>query len=81
MQIYTKGGLAIDQCAHRLMDARRNPNFIPGMKKEQYSAVYHEEGLYSVLDSKRGILSLVYAGNPTVAIEKVKGMEVPCGRP
>lgn len=79
MQIYNKGGLAIDQCAHRLMEARGNRSFIPGLQKEQYSAFYHEERLYSVWDSKRKILSLVYAGNPTVAIEKVRGAEVPDG--
>ena len=79
MLIYNKGALAVDQCAHRLMETRGNPNFIPGLQKEQYSAFYHEDKLYSVWDSKRKILSLVYVREPTAAIEKVKGMAVPDG--
>ena len=79
MMIYYKGGGMANQCAHLLMDKRGNPEYIPCTQKDEYTAVYHEERLYSVFDSKRGILSLVYAGNPTVAIEKVKGAVLPDG--
>lgn len=79
MTIYHKGGGIVNQCAHLLMARHGNHSFIPALQIEQYMAVYHEERLYSVWDSKREILSLVYARDPATAIEKVKGMEVPDG--
>lgn len=79
MTIYHKGASQKDQCAHLLMDSPPDPDWHGSTVIGNWIAYYHEERLYSVWDSKRGILSLVYAGNPTVAIEKVKGAELPDG--
>lgn len=64
--------LRLDKAAHKLM------NFIPGdvvgaTTKGAYTAFYHQERLYSVRNAQTGIVSLVYAGNPFEAIDKVKG--------
>ena len=79
MTICNKGALVIDQCAHRLMETWSSPSFIPDARKDRYTAFYHEDRLFSVWDSKRKILALVYAGSRDAAIEKVRRTDGPDG--
>lgn len=58
----------IDKAAHDLIDFIADKAWIEG----GYSAYYHEDRLYSVRDTKRGIVSLVKAKSPVDAIAKVK---------
>ena len=73
MKLCNKGGLTIDRMAHTLMDF--NPMNAHGATyQDGYLAFYHEERLYSVRDIERKIVSLVYAGSPYEAIEKVRNV-------
>ena len=66
-----KGATSIDRMAHSLMEF--NPLNCHGRTVvDGYIAFYHEERLYSVRDIKKGIVSLVYAGSPYDAIDKVR---------
>lgn len=67
-----KSGTVIDRAAHTLMEFNPSVNLCGTTYQDGYMAFYHEERLYSVRDIERGIVSLVYAGNPYEAIEKVK---------
>lgn len=70
-----KGASQIDKMAHKLMDF--NPlNAFGRTVVDGYLAFYHENGLYSVRNIDRGIVSLVYARNPYQAIELVRGSSV-----
>lgn len=73
MKISDKGGLTIDRMAHTLMEF--NPlNASGATYQDGYLAFYHEERLYSVRNIEKGIVSLVRAGSPYEAIEKVRGI-------
>ena len=58
----------IDNAAHTLIDFRADKAWIEG----GHSAYYHEDRLYSVRDTKSGIVSLVHAKSPADAIGRVK---------
>ena len=73
MKLSDKGGMRIDRIAHTLMEFSPSVNVSGTTYKDGYIAFYHEEGLYSVRDIGCGTLTLVCAGNPYEAIEKVKG--------
>ena len=69
-----KGASRLDKGAHNLMeffDGRNGDELVGFTRVGQYIAFYHEERLYSVYDKQRGTCTLVYAGNPYKAIEKV----------
>ena len=66
-----KGATSTDRMAHSLMEF--NPLNDPGRTVvDGYIAFYHEERLYSVRNITKGIVSLVYAGSPYDAIDKVR---------
>lgn len=61
-------GDTIDRAAHTLIDFTADKAWI----ENEYLAYYHEDRLYSVRDTKRGVVSLVKAASPADAIAKVK---------
>ena len=72
MKLSGKGGMRIDRIAHTIMEFDPSANANGTTRKDGYTAFYHEESLYSVRDIERGTVTLVYAGNPYEAIEKLK---------
>lgn len=60
----------LDKGAHRLMAFWAVINTDENSNGE---AFYHQDRLYSVVDKRNGIVSLVFAANPREAKEKVKG--------
>ena len=58
----------IDNAAHTLAAFKATKAWVEG----ELEAYYHEDRLYSVRDTKRGIVSLVEAKSPVDAIAKVK---------
>lgn len=69
-----KGSSRLDKGAHNLMEffkGRMGDELHGFTRVGEYIAFYHEERLYSVYDKQRGTCTLVYAGSPYKAIEKV----------
>lgn len=69
----------IDKAAHRIFEFHITTilyscDFIDG----EWRVFYHEERLYSVLNSKNPIISLVYADSPHDAIRRVKNAWKEC---
>jgi hypothetical protein len=71
--------IPVDKAAHRIFDFHitsilSSKAFIDG----EWRVFYHEERLYSVFNSKRSIISLVYANSPHDAIRRVKNAWKEC---
>ena len=63
----------VDKAAHRVCEFHRNSILCSGTVIDgEWRVFYHEERLYSVYNSKRYIISLVYANSPYDAIRRVK---------
>ena len=68
----SKGATRTDKAAHMVMDFIPNPAYSGVTSKYGYIAFYHEEGLCSVRNMGNGIVGLVYASNPTEAIDRIR---------
>ncbi len=68
----------IDKAAHRVVDFHLNSMLLCGLNGTfidgDFVAFYHEERLYSVKNSKTGIVFLVYANSYSDAIRRVKNV-------
>ena len=64
----------VDKAAHRVCDFHRHSVLCSSgtVIDGEWRVFYHEERLYSVYNSKRYIISLVYANSPYDAIRRVK---------
>ena len=64
----------VDKAAHRVCDFYRHSVLCSSgtVIDGEWRVFYHEERLYSVYNSKRYIISLVYANSPYDAIRRVK---------
>lgn len=63
----------IDKAAHRVADFHLLSRLLCGIFVDgNYQAYYHEDRLYSVKNTKSGIVSLVYANSPHDAIRRCK---------
>lgn len=69
---YSIDNVRVDDAAHKLMSADFS-KCCGRTEIDGYIAFYHQSCLYSVKNNKNSIVSLVYAGNPYEAIEKVSG--------
>lgn len=65
--------IPVNKAAHRIFDFHITSILCSGTFKDgDWRVFYHEERLYSVFNSKRSIISLVYANSPHDAIRRVK---------
>ena len=71
---HEKGATQTDRALHRMMDFYKNlrPEEYKSAEWEGMYAFYHEEGLYSVYETRTGICTLIYAKTPYEAMERVK---------